>query len=366
MKILWFNHRDLKHPLAGGAERTIYEVSKRLVSSGYEVNLVSVNPGELEESEVLDGINVFRIKGNIMTHLAVPKIIGKVKPDIVIDDLAHVVPWFSPLFTSTPVIVFFRHFHGRSLSGQVNPLLAIILKVIEKNYRFIYRNNIFVTESKTSIDDLETLEIEQGRIFKILPGVDRKKFKPDKKTEKPSIIYFGGMRDYKRPWLLAEVMKAIDDPSITMNVVGSGPSLIRVKEMVNKYKLGTRINFLGRLTEDKLAIILSSSWANVHFSLTEGFGYSILESASCGVPTVALDSKGVTEVINEFNLGTTCDEIDSFQESLKKVLENNDSWSKKVYENSSIFSWENTSEQWCKLINILLEDGRIRESSRTN
>ena len=30
MKILWFAHRDIKHPSAGGAERTIYEVGRRL------------------------------------------------------------------------------------------------------------------------------------------------------------------------------------------------------------------------------------------------------------------------------------------------------------------------------------------------
>ena len=363
MKILWLNHRDVKHPLAGGAERTIYEVGKRLVSSGNEVILVTVNPGGLEESEILDGIKIMRIKGNIRAHLAVPRIIKRVNPDVIIDDLAHVVPWFSSLFTSTPVIIFFRHLHGRSLSGQVNPILSIILKAIERNYRFIYRNNIFITESKTSIEDLETLGIKREKIFKILPGVDREIFKPDKKTEKPSIIYFGGMRDYKRPWLLVEVMNAIRDSNITMNVVGSGPSLTKVKERVNKYKLGTRVNFLGRLTEDKLATILSSSWANVHFSLTEGFGYSILESASCGVPTVALNAKGVSEVINEYNLGTTCDEIESFQSSLQKILENNDIWSKMVYENSLIFSWDSTSEKWRKLINTLLEDNRRREGN---
>ena len=350
MKILWFNHRDLKHPLAGGAERTIYEVSKRLVSSGYEVNLVSVNPGGLGESEILDGIKILRIRGNIGAHLAVPRIIKRINPDVIIDDLAHVVPWFSPLFTQKPVIAFFRHLHGRSLSGQVNPILATILKGTERNYRIIYRKSIFVTESKTSINDLKSLGIEERRILKILPGVDRRRFKPNKKTENPSILYFGGMKDYKRPWMLAEVMKGIQDKSITMNVIGNGPSLRKVKDLVTKYKLDTRINFLGRLTDDKLPSVLSSSWANVHFSLTEGFGYSIIESASCGVPTVALEATGVSEVINDFRLGMTCSDIDSLRESLKKVLDDYESWSKIVYENSSIFSWENTSQQWNKLI----------------
>ena len=47
MKILWFAHRDIKHPKAGGAERTIYEVGKRFSALGIDVNLVCVNPGNL-------------------------------------------------------------------------------------------------------------------------------------------------------------------------------------------------------------------------------------------------------------------------------------------------------------------------------
>jgi glycosyltransferase involved in cell wall biosynthesis len=350
MRILWFNHRDLKHPLAGGAERTIYEVSKRLVSKGYEVNLVSVNPGGLVESEMLDGIKIVRIKGNVRAHLAVPKIIWRIKPDFIIDDLAHVVPWLSPLFTNKKVIVFFRHLHSRSLPGQVNFLFYLLLKNIEKSYRFFYRNNIFVTETETGINDLVNLGIKRNMIRRILPGVDRDMFKPCEKTKIPSIIYFGGMRDYKRPWLAVELMNQLREGNIKMKILGSGHSLETVTSLCKRYGLEDTIDFMGRLSNTELAKTLCESWINVHFSVTEGFGYTIIESASCGVPTLALEAPGVSEVVRGFKMGITETDIEHMALDIREIQKNYDEWSLQALDSSNVFSWENTVSHWIKLI----------------
>ena len=350
MKILWFNHRDLKHPLAGGAERTIYEVSKRLVSSGYEIILVTVNPGGLDESEILDGIKIIRTKGNIRAHLAVPKIIGKMKPDVIIDDLAHVVPWLSPLFTRTKVIVFFRHLHARSLPGQVNFPLFLLLKNIEKSYRFFYRNSIFVTETDTGINDLVKLGIKRDLIRRILPGVDGDTFKPCEKTKTPSIIYFGGLRDYKRPWLAVELMNQLKGYDVRMKVVGSGPSLEKVTSLCKRYGLEEMIDFTGRLSEVDLANAICESWINVHFSVTEGFGITIIESASCGVPTLALEAPGVSDVIRGFKMGISEMDIEHIAIDVKKILENYNEWYLQVLNASKVFSWENTVSHWIELM----------------
>ena len=71
-----------------------------------EVHLVTVNPGNLLNYEIVDGIITHRIKGNIKTHLSVRKMIKMVKPDVIVDDMGHAIPWFSPWFTGIPVIVF--------------------------------------------------------------------------------------------------------------------------------------------------------------------------------------------------------------------------------------------------------------------
>ncbi len=351
MKILWFNHRDLKHPLAGGAERTIYEVSKRLVNKGYEVNFVSVNPGGLKESEILDGIKVIRIRGNIMAHLAVPRIIKKAKPDVIIDDLAHVVPWLSPLFTEKRVIVFFRHLHARSLPGQVNFPLYLLLKNVEKTYRLFYRDSIFVTETETGINDLIKLGIKRENIRRILPGVDKNVFKLCEKTKIPSIIYFGGLRDYKRPWLAVELMNQLRGYDLRMKIVGSGPALEKVTKLCEKYGLSDKIEFTGKLSDAELAKAVCESWVNVHFSVAEGFGITVIESASCGVPTMALDAPGISEVISEFGLGIPEVDVNHMAVDVVKILGNYSEWSRRVSNSSISFSWENAADHWKELLN---------------
>ena len=347
MRILWFNHRDIRHPLAGGAERTIHEVGKRLAMRGHEVHLASVNPGNLPMDEMVDGVLIHRASGNIIAHLLVPVLIRKLRPDAIIDSMAHVVPWFSPFFTRAKVIVFFFHLHARSLPGQVSPPTARLLMWLERIYPFIYSHNIFVTEISTGVDDLASLGVPISHIVKIPLGVDTKLFKPIKKTDKPSLVYFGGMRDYKRPWLAVEVLKMLSQSDgVILTVIGDGKAIEKMKEMSNSYGLDRCVKFTGRIPDSELADIVASSWANIHFSTTEGFGLSILEAAAAGTPTVALDAPGVSEIVNEFGLGKTVGDLGEFQGALSDVLDDNKSLSETVIASTKLFSWDRTAEMW--------------------
>ena len=347
MRILWFNHRDIKHPLAGGAERTIHEVGKRLAWNGHEVHLATVNPGNLPKSEIVDGVIIHRTRGNMAAHLNAPLLVRVLKPDMIVDDMAHVVPWFSPFTSSARVIVFFHHYHARSLPGQVSRPTAAILIGLERSYRWIYRNCMFVTETSRGVHDLIHLGVPSAHIAQIPPGVDAELFRPAKKTVKPSLVYFGGMRNYKRPWLAVETLKMLPtDEGINLVAVGEGKALERMKKMSGEYGLDNRITFTGHIPEAELAGIVAAAWANLHFSVTEGFGFSILEAAAAGTPTVALDAPGVSEVVNGFGLGKTVRDLGELPFALSDVLNNNKGWSQKVSASGMSFSWDRTADMW--------------------
>ncbi|WP_174448978.1 glycosyltransferase family 4 protein [Conexivisphaera calida] len=321
MRILWFGHRDVMHPRAGGAERTMYEVSRRLVRMGHEVTLATVNPGSLRGFEEISGIRVIRVRGNVVAHLRAPRIIRRVGPDLVVDDLAHVVPWLSPYFTDKPVVAFFRHLHARSLRGQVNPLEAEVLKLVERQYPRMYGSSVFVTETETGVRDLVSLGVREDAIMRILPGVDHERWRPAEKAGRPTLVYFGGMKDYKRPWLALKLLRRLGDSRLV--VVGSGSSSATVMRICEGLGLCGRVTFTGRVSDEDLPRIVGSAWVNLHFSQVEGFGLSILEAAACGTPTVALDAPGVSEVINEFGLGVTAGNLEDMAGKVQEVLENN-------------------------------------------
>ena len=256
MRILWFAHRDIKHPKAGGAERTIYEVGKRLAKLNIEMNLVTVNPGNLLNYEIVDGIKTYRIKGNIKAHLSVKKMIKKINPDIIVDDMDHAVPWCSPWFTHKRVIVFFRHLHARSLPGQINIFLAKIITFIEKMYPYIYKNNIFITESNTSENDLIHLGIKNENIIRIPPGVDLNFFHPGEKTKDIQLLYFGGLRKYKRPEYAIKIYEELDKEikDLKLVVTGDGPLLNKMKEDIKNKNYN--IDFLGKIDYNQLSKII--------------------------------------------------------------------------------------------------------------
>ena len=349
MKILWFAHRDINNPKAGGAERTIYEVCSRLCKMQVEVHLVTVNPSNLLNYEIVDGIITHRIKGNIKTHLSVGKMIKKIKPDVIVDDMGHAVPWFSSWFTDKPVIIFFRHLHARSLPGQVNFLLAKAITLMESLYPFIYKNNIFVTESDTSENDLINLGIKKDKITRIPPGVDLDLFHRGKKTDNVQLVYFGGLRKYKRPEYAITVYENLYKTlgGLKLVIVGNGPLLNKIKDEVKGKNYN--IEFTGRVGYEELATKIRESWVNLHFSITEGWGYSLMEASASGTPSVALKVPGVVDTINNKYNGFLVNNVDEFTDNILFIVNSMDKFIINSRKFAEDFTWDKTAALWYKL-----------------
>jgi glycosyltransferase involved in cell wall biosynthesis len=180
-----------------------------LVARGHQVTLLSGGWDGAKELEYINGIKVIRRGKNLGPHLILPLIFIKNDYDVIINDLGHAIPWISSVIFKKHNIAFFHHLHARSLPGQVNLILAKIITSIEKSYFVIYHGAVFVTESSTSRNDLQNLSIKDKNIVIIPPGVDKQLFRPGIKTKYPTIIYFGGMRKYKRPQECLYMLKAL-------------------------------------------------------------------------------------------------------------------------------------------------------------
>lgn len=307
MKILWLAHRDPLNPRAGGAERIIYEVGRRLVVKGNDVTIFSGGWKNCKTTESLNGMNIVRFGYRVGPHLALPIFLFKKKYDVVIVDLGHAMPWIFPVLLRRKIIVSFLHLHARSLRGQVSKLLAFSLTAMEKLYFIIYNNQYFVTISKTSNEDLKDLGIHKENISIINPGVNSELFHPQIKSKTPSIVYYGGMREYKRPeeslFLLKELLKDLNN--IKLIIIGDGPSRPSMENLCGKMGISDHVEFTGRISDSEVSEIVANSWVNIHSSVTEGWGISIIEAASAGTPTVAYRVPGVSDSIeNGLNLNS--------------------------------------------------------------
>ena len=354
MKILWIAHRDPKNPKPGGAERTIYEICKRLVVKGHEVTLLSGGWRGCSSYDNINGIRVKRFRTAIGPHFALPVILIKNDYDIVINDLGHAIPWISSTILKKHNIAFFHHLHSRSLPGQVNFFLAKFITSLEKVYFIIYHSAIFITESNTSKNDLLNLRIATNKIVQIPPGVDGNIFFPSRKTEYPSIIYFGGMRKYKRPQECLYMLKNILDRrnDIKLYVVGSGPEEEEVKKMTKNLGIDKYVEFMGKISTESLSKLVSSCWVNVHTSITEGWGFSILEASSAGTPTVAYSVPGVVDAIEDHSNGILVKNGDrlALSKAALEIIESPSQWWTKSASIAQRYSWDVTADLWEDLL----------------
>ncbi len=345
------NHRCIRNPRAGGAERTIFEVGKRLVARGHEVDLLTGGWHNAQKHEVINGVKIHRYGNRIFPHIVQPFYLRYHKDaDVIVDDMAHAAPWFSPWFTRKPGVVFFRHMHARTVKGQVSPYLANVLSFLERHYSFIYRSWPFVTESSSSEIDLTSLGVGLERITRIPPGVDTDLFKPATKTEEPSMVYFGGLRPYKRPEHVLVALRLLLNRGhhAHLTIVGDGPSFPILKRLSKELALDKEVTFTGKVSDKQLAGILSSSWVNLHCSMSEGWGLSVMESAAAGTPTVAYRVPGINETVIDGKTGTlvTDGDVISLSWEVERIFKQRDNLLRSARLHAEKYSWKATTDRW--------------------
>lgn len=348
LKVLWVNHRDPRSPRAGGAERTLWEVSRRLVRRGHRVVVVSGGwKGCLREEE-MEGVTVMRYGSRILPHVVLPLIESCHDVSVVVDDLAHAVPWFSPWMTHKPGTAFFRHLHARTLPGQVPTVAARTLTWLERRYRAIYRNWPFVTESPSSAKDLQTLGIDSSQVTLIPPGVDTDLFRPGGQPAEPVLVYFSGMRRYKRPEHAILLLRRLLDVGVhaRLLMVGTGPTMQELRQ--SSLDLGDRIQFCGRVSDEVLADLLRGATVHVQCSVAEGWGLTAIEAAASGIPTVGYRVPGLVDTVEGSGCGILVPDgnVEALSEATRIVLEAPERWRTVCRSVANGFSWEKTTSDW--------------------
>lgn len=329
----------------------------RLVKNGHHVSVLAGGWDNCKKEEYLNGIHIMRFGQRIGPHIALPVHLLKNRYDIIIADLGHAVPWIFPILLRRKTVVSFLHLHARSLPGQVGRLLAYSIAAVEKLYFMIYNKSRFVTISNTSFADLANLGIKVENISIINPGVNGELFRPSIKTDYPSIVYFGGLRPYKRPeealYLLKELLMEISNLKLT--VIGDGPSSQGLEKLCNELDLTNNIVFTGRISDEKVSEIVAFSWLNIHSSVTEGWGISIIEAASAGTPTIAYKVPGVSDSVeNGFN-GITVEDGNRKElvDAALNILRDPKKWWSSSIEVARKYSWDKTAESWEKLMTTI-------------
>lgn len=347
MRILFVNHRDIYHPRAGGAEEVIYQIAKRLKNTYWLAEKIK---GRRNEEEV-DGIRIFRKGNSITLHLFSLKEAKKF--DIVIDSVAHAVPFFSYL-VNKKAIALVHHVHQDVLRLELNPIIAEIIKLAErkiKDYEYI------ISVSYTTKKDLvNKLNVDESKINVIYNGVDHEKFKPGKKSEYPIVLWLGRLMKYKNPFDLVEIKKRVKNKARFV-VIGGGKLEKEFAEVAKK----EGIEYLGRVNEEEKIRMYQKAWVLVSTSFIEGWGMTIVEANACGTPAVAYATGALPEIIKDGYNGFVVKYKD-FEEMAKKIdyIISDENIMKRFSSNSfnasKKYDWNYTANQYERFLKKIYEE----------
>jgi N-acetyl-alpha-D-glucosaminyl L-malate synthase BshA len=134
--------------------------------------------------------------------------------------------------------------------------------------------------------------------IQVIPDfVDTRRFTPSPRRG-PAIVHVSNFRPVKRTLdaLRAFYLVRRRVPA-TLVLVGKGPDEPEVRALAAKLNIQKHVRFVGE--DPDVAEHLRGAGLLLSTSEFEGFGMSVLEAMSCGVPVVATDAGGVHEVVSE-------------------------------------------------------------------
>ena len=105
-------------------------------------------------------------------------------------------------------------------------------------------------------------------------------------------LFVGEIRHLKGIDLLLEAMVRL--PGATLTVVGDGAEQARYEELSHSLGLGQRVRFVGRKS---ISEAVQMGRIMVLPSRNESFPYVVLETAAAGLPLIAADVGGISEVV---------------------------------------------------------------------
>lgn len=361
MNILLLNWRASGHPEYGGSEHYWDEICKRFISHGHHVTWISGGYKGCKKYEVVNNAEIYKIGGQLSLYLLTPFLyLFKLRKHIdFIIDTENGLPYFSPLWSRKPKVLHLHHVHGTKeanvweqeskgkgikmwLLGKVGYFLEMICMP------FIYKNTKIVTISLST--EAEIQKYFNRKVEGIIsPGIDNK-YKPGKKSKKPTVIFIGRLKKYKSIDVLLKAASKL--PKIKFIIIGEGDDESRLKEMVNTSK---NIEFKGFVSNKEKIKYLQQATLVVNPSMVEGWSITNVESQACGTPVIGSNVNGIKDsVVNGktgllFEYGNDIELADKIQYLIRnpkirdKMSQNAKKW-------AHSFSWEKAANKYLKLI----------------
>jgi glycosyltransferase involved in cell wall biosynthesis len=322
MKILFILENYIPH--IGGVEILFKTLTENLVKKGHSVTILTHRLKDTKKEEAINGVKVVRVScfhsRYLFSLFAIPKAIKLAKDHEIIQatTFTGVLPaWAASKIIKKPSIlsvmeVWIGKWRKLTEAGVISCFLHNLLEKIIYKFKF----DKYTAISKSTAGQLIDIGIDKNKIKVIYPGIDythwnpskyngikiRKKFGLDKK-----FIYFF----YGRPGIskgLEYLIKAVPliskkiKNSILFAIVSKDKTYEKryeyILDLIKRLKIQDKVLVLEPVSYNELPDYIKMADCIVVPSLSEGFGFTTVESCAMGKPVVASKIGSIPEVIS--------------------------------------------------------------------
>jgi glycosyltransferase involved in cell wall biosynthesis len=286
----------------GGAEKRVYELSRRLAARGHEVHCYGIKWWEGNQGPLREGVHYHGISPPMDLYVGDRRsikeaisfawsVLASLKGGYDVVDCQH-FPYF-PCFSakmrtwSNPEELFITwHEVWGGYWKEYLGWKGIFGQAIERAVAGLTENNIAVSERTRK--DLEALGM---RGIRVVPnGIDLREIETIRPSERRSeLVYAGRLLSHKNVDLLIAALAREEIHDVRATIIGGGPEADRLKQQVRELDLEERVELTGFLEYKEMIARIKSSRLFVLPSTREGFGMAALEALACGVPVVTVD-----------------------------------------------------------------------------
>jgi glycosyltransferase involved in cell wall biosynthesis len=171
------------------------------------------------------------------------------------------------------------------------------------------------------------------------------------------IVSCSSMIPLKRLDLIASSLASINFP-IFWTHIGDGSEEYNIKKIVNDTKMSNCVLLLGKLSYSDVFKFYNNNSIDmfINVSSTEGVPVSIMEALAFGIPCLATNVGGVSEIVNDNNGLLVDNNINSKELAgiINKIISNNNVWiNKRSYARNFARHHCNDSKNYKNFISIL-------------
>ena len=206
---------------------------------------------------------------------------------------------------------------SRSISDSAQAVISPSEKTKETLLKYGVKTPIYVIPTGLNFDKFhpDNINPQQVQAIREQYGIHE---------DERLIVFVGRIAQEKSIEIPIEGFRYVKDPKIKLMIVGGGPQLEELQEMVKRYHLEKQVIFTDKKLPEEVPAYYACADCFVSASLTETQGMTYIEALACGLPVFARYDDVLKDLVIEEDSGFLFETPQEFADKLTDFMHRSD------------------------------------------